>query len=149
MFSGSAAQQRWPWNASGAECSGQGAHEGVVCADMGKVAHFESQVWQESRQALDRVLGEMNTRDPVEWLVEEELRGQRVLAALAQDMGTRAAKETFRRVFFRRETPFSAEDGGPMQALAGTVEGHTHVGVGVDMGALLPSSGGNDASPSN
>ena len=68
----------------------------VVLADMGKIAPEESQVWQDSRQDWYRVLGEIKTRDAVEWLVEEDLRGQRVLAVLAHDMGTKAAKETFK-----------------------------------------------------
>ena len=50
---------------------------------MGKVAHAGAQVWQDSQRAWDRVLGEMRTRDDVEWLVAEELRGQRVLAVLS------------------------------------------------------------------
>ena len=76
-----------------------------MLADMGKIAPEESQVWQDSRQDWYQVLGEIKTRDAVEWLVEEDLRGQRVLATLVHDMGTKAAKETFRQVFFRRKTP--------------------------------------------
>ena len=46
----------------------------------------------------------------MEWIVAEDLRGQRVLAALAQDMGTKAATEAFSRVFLRGTRPaFSAE----------------------------------------
>ena len=53
---------------------GQGANEDVVLADMGKIVPEESQVWQDSRQDWYRVLGEIKTRDAIEWLVEEDLR---------------------------------------------------------------------------
>ena len=57
----------------GANGSDQGAQEDVVLADMGKIAPEESQVWQDSRQEWYRVLGEIKTRDAIEWLVEEDL----------------------------------------------------------------------------
>ena len=99
--------------------SGQRAHEDVVLADMGRVAPEESPVWKDSQQAWDRVLGEIKNRDAIEWLVQDELRGQRVLAALAQDMGTKADKEIFRQVFFRKEIPYSVRNQEPMFGLAG------------------------------
>ena len=116
----------------GANGSDQGAQEDVVLADMGKIAPKESQVWQDSRQDWYHVLGEIKTRDVVEWLVEEDLRGQRVLAALAHDMGTKAAKETFRRVFFRRETPHPVRDQEPMLGMVGIAEGIIPIVVGKD-----------------
>ena len=88
----------------GANGSGQGAQEDVVLADMGRVAPEEFPIWKDSQQAWDQVLGDIKIRDAIEWLVHDELRGQRVLAVLAQDMGTKAAKEIFRQVFFRKET---------------------------------------------
>ena len=59
----------------GANGSGQGAHEDVVLADMGRIAPKESPVWKDSQQAWDRVLGEIKNRDAIEWLVQDELRG--------------------------------------------------------------------------
>ena len=116
----------------GADGSGQGAHESVVHVDMGKVAYAGAQVWQDSQRAWDRVLGEMRTRDAVEWLVAEELRGQHVLAALAQEMGTTDAKETFKRIFFRKDSPYSASGEESMYGLAGIANGGTMIGGGGD-----------------
>ena len=90
----------------------------------------------------------MKTRDAVEWLVAEELRGQRVLAALAQEMDTKDAKETFKRVFFRRNSPYSASSEASMYGLAGVADGGTLVG---GCGTTTASSnlvGGIDASTS-
>ena len=81
--------------------NGKGAQEDVVLADMGRVAPEESPVWKDSQQAWDQVLGEIKNQDAIEWLVQDE-RGQRVLATLAQDIGTKAAKWIFRRIFFRK-----------------------------------------------
>ena len=128
----------------GVNGSDQGAQEDVVLADMGKIAPEESQVWQDSRQDWYRVLGEIKTRDAVEWLVEEDLRGQHVLAALAHDMGTKAAKETFRQVFLKRETPHPVRDQEPMLGMVGVAEGIITIVVGKDASVAL--SRGNKAS---
>ena len=130
----------------GADGSGQGAQESVVHADMGKVAHAGAQVWQDSQRAWDRVLGEMKTRDAVEWLVAKELQGQRVLAALAQEMDTKDAKETFKQVFFRRNSPYSASSEESMYGLAGVVDGGTLVGGRGTTRASGNLVGGTDAS---
>ena len=61
----------------------RGHREDVVLADIGRGAPEESLVWKDSQQAWDRVLREIKNRDAIEWLVQDELRGQRVLAALA------------------------------------------------------------------
>ena len=37
--------------------------------------------------------------------VQDELRGQRVLATLAQELGKENVKEVFKKVFFVKETP--------------------------------------------
>ena len=132
----------------GADGSGQGAQESVVYADMGKVAHTGAHVWQDSQRAWDRVLGEMRTRDAIEWLVAEELRGQCVLAALAQEVGTKDAKETFKRIFFRKDSPYFASGTESMYGLAGVADGGTLVG---GRGATRASGnlvGGIDASTS-
>ena len=90
----------------------------------------------------------MRTRDAVEWLVVEELRGKRVLAALAQEMGTKDAKETFKRVFFRRDSPYSTSSTESMYGWAGVANRGTLVG---GRGATRASGnlvGGIDASTS-
>ena len=86
-------------------------------------------------------MGEIKNRDAIEWLVQEELRGQRVLVALAQDMGTEAAKETFRRVFFK-ETPYSVRNQEPMSGLAGVADGSMRVVVGEDASVALVEGNG-------
>ena len=65
--------------------------------DLLEVVHQDAKVWQESRQPRER--------DTFEWLVQDELRGQRVLAALAQELGKENAKEVFKKVFFVKKTP--------------------------------------------
>ena len=126
----------------GANSSGQGAQEDVVLADMGRVAPEESPIWKDSQRAWDQVLGEIKNRDAIEWLVQEELRGQRVLVALAQDMGTEAAKETFRRVFFKKETPYSVRNQEPMSGLAGVADGSMRVVAGEDASVALVEGNG-------
>ena len=126
----------------GANSSGQGAQEDVVLADMGRVAPKESPIWKDSQRAWDQVLGEIKNRDAIEWLVQEELRGQRVLVALAQDMDTEAAKETFRRVFFKKETPYSVKNQEPMSGLAGVADGSMRVVAGEDASVALVEGNG-------
>ena len=104
----------------------------------------ESQVWQDSQQDWYRVPGEIKTRDAVEWLVEEDLRGQRVLATLAHDMGTKVAKETLRHVFFRKETPHHVRDRELMLGMVGNAEGIIPIVVGKDASVAL--SRDNEAS---
>ena len=90
----------------------------------------------------------MRTRDAVEWLVAEELRGQCVLAALAQEMGTKDAKETFKRVFFGKNSPYFASSTESMFRLAGVAGGGT---LGGGRGATRASGnlvGGIDATTS-
>ena len=131
----------------GANGSGQGAQKDVVLADMERVAPEESPIWKDSQQAWDRVLGEIKNRDAIEWLVQDELRGQRVLAALALDMGTEAAKGIFRQVFFKKETPYSVRNQEPMSGLAGIADGTIPVVAGED--ALVASVEGNGVSSAN
>ena len=109
---------------------------------MGRVASEESSVWKDSQQAWDRVLGEIKNRNAIEWLVQEELRGQRVLAALAQTMGTEAAKETFRRVFFGKETPYFARNQEPTAGLVGIADGTMPVVAGEDASVALIEGNG-------
>ena len=92
----------------GAVGSGQGAESRHGC--LSEVAQSGATIWRESQAAWDQTLKEIKSRDALEWVVAEDLRGQRVLAALAQDMGTKAAAEAFSRVFLRGTRPaFSAE----------------------------------------
>ena len=114
---------------------------------MGRVALEESPVWKDNQQAWDRVLGEIKNRDAIEWLVQDKLRGQQVLVALAQDMGTEAAKEIFRRVFFRKETPYSVRNQEPMPGLAGVADGTIPVVASEDASVALVE--GNGVSPVN
>ena len=67
-----------------------------------------------------------------------------MLAALVHDMGTKAAKETFRQVFFRRETPHPVRDQEPMLGMVGVAEGIIPIVVGKDASVAL--SRGNEAS---
>ena len=92
-------------------------------------------------------MGASPNRDANEWLVQDELRGQRVLAALAQDMGTKAAKEIFRQVFFRKETPYSARSQEPMSGLAGVADGIIPVVAGESASVALVE--GNGVSSAN
>ncbi len=117
----------------GAESSSQGAGSGMVFQHMSQVVHPDAKVWQESRQAWNKVLRGRKTRvgDALEWLVEDELRGQRVLAALAQELGNDDAKEVFSKVFFVKEAP------------------HFVVGVGEQKIASIALAKGNGASSSN
>ena len=66
----------------GAGASGQGA-ESVVSSIKGKIASSDAKVWHDSQQAWSQVLEKRRAQDVVEWLVADDLRGQRVLAALA------------------------------------------------------------------
>ena len=126
----------------GANGSGQGAQEDVVLADMERVAPEESPIWKDSQQAWDWVLGEIKNQDAFEWLLQDELRGQRVLAALAQDMGTEATKEIFKQVFFKKETPYSARNQEPMSRLAGTADETMIVVAGEDASVALVEGNG-------
>ena len=118
----------------GSNGSSQGAHEDVVLADMGRVALEESPVWKDSQQAWDR--------DAIEWLVQDELRGQRVLGALAQDMETEAAKEIFSQVFFRKETSYFVRTQEPMSGLIGIADGIIPVVAGEDASVASVESNG-------
>ena len=91
---------------------------------LSEVAHSGATIWHESQDAWDQTLKEVERRDAVEWVVTEDLRGQRVLAALAQDMGTKAATEAFSRVFLRGTPPaLSAEDDQTSEAACTSGEG--------------------------
>ena len=81
----------------GAESSSQGAEGGTIFHEMSEVVHQDAKVWQESKQSW--------VGNTFEWLVQDELRGQRVLAALAQELGKENAKEVFKKVFFVKKTP--------------------------------------------
>ena len=131
----------------GANGSGWGAQKDVVLADMGRVAPEESPIWKVSQQAWKQVLEEIKNRDAIEWLVQDELRGQRVLAALAQDMGTEAAKEIFRQVYFRKETPYFARNQEPMSGLVGIADGNIPIVAGE--GASIALVEGNGVSSAN
>ena len=111
--------------------------------------HPDAKVWLDSRQAWDRVIDKMRARDAVEWLVADDLRGQRVLAALAQDLGMADAKEKFKRVFFARKNPYLTTTSQSMDGLAGVVGRDGLVGVteGVDASIVLDK--GNGAHSSN
>ena len=91
----------------GAESSSQGAQGGMTPHDISKKVHPDAEVWLESKQAWDSTLRGMKMRDggAFEWVVEDELRGQRVLAALAQELGKENAKEVFNKVFFVKKAP--------------------------------------------
>ena len=52
-------------------------------------------MWHNSIQAWEQVLAKIRARDVVEWLVADDLQGQRVLATLAQDICMEDAKEKF------------------------------------------------------
>ena len=62
-------------------------------------------------------------------------------------MGTQAAKEIFRRVFFRKETPYSARNQEPMSGLAGVADGTIPIVAGED--ASVASVEGNGVSSTN
>ena len=94
----------------GAEGFGQGA-ESTQHGCLGEVAQSGATVWRESQEAWDQTLKEVESRDAVEWVASEDLRGQRVLAALAQDMGTKAAMEAFSRVFLGGTRPACNAEG--------------------------------------
>ena len=131
----------------GANGSGQGAQEDVVLTDMEKVAPEESPIWKDNQQAWEQVLGEIKNRDAIEWLVQDELQGQRVLASLAQDIGTKAAKEIFMQDFFRKETPYFARNQEPMAGLAGVADGI--IPVVASEGASVALVEGNGVSSAN
>ena len=97
----------------GAASSSQGA-EGD---DTFKEIHPNTRVWQESKEAWETTLRGMTTDDEgaFVWLIKDELRGQRVLAALAEELGTEHAKKIFRKVFFVYESKMASialEKGG-------------------------------------
>lgn len=52
-------------------------------------------MWQKSTQSWDRILEGMDTLvgETFEWLVQDELWGQQILAALAEDLDKKNAKE--------------------------------------------------------
>ena len=105
----------------GAAGSGQGAESRHGC--LSEVAHSGATISQESQAAWNHTLEEIKRRDAVEWIVAEDLRGQRVLAALAQDMGTKAATEAFSRVFLRGTRPAFSADLDQIHGAAGTSQG--------------------------
>ena len=57
-------------------------------------------------------------------------------------MGTEAAKETFRRVFFKKETPYSVRNQEPMSGLAGVADGSIRVVAGEDASVALVEGNG-------
>ena len=125
----------------------------VDAAALGSYVHRLRWKWTNlaSTQGISATLQQLvrpTTRDAVEWLVGEELQGQRVLAALAQEVGTKDAKETFKQVFFKKDSPFFASGEESMYGLAGVADGGTLIGGGRDTRALGIPVGGIDASPS-
>ena len=62
-------------------------------------------------------------------------------------MGTEAAKETFRRVFFKKETLYFVRNQEPMSRLAGVADGSMCVVAGEDASVALVE--GNDVSFAN
>ena len=60
-----------------------------------------------------------------------------MLITLAHEMGTKAANETFKQVFFRRETPHSVRDQEPMFGMVGVVEGIIPIVFGKDAGCFI------------
>lgn len=78
----------------GASSSNQG-EESVVSTAMQRIVHTNAKVWHDSIQDWEQVLAKIKASDVVEWLVADDLRGQRVLAALAQDICMEDAKEKF------------------------------------------------------
>ena len=71
----------------------------------------------------------------MKWLVADDLQGQPVLAALAQDLGMDDAKEKFKRVFFVKENPYLVKSPQFVDGLAKDVGGVGSVAVtkGVDV----------------
>ena len=132
----------------GADASGQGA-ESVVPPVMQATSPLNAKVWHDSRQAWDKVLSMRRAQDAVEWLVADDLRGQRVLAALAQDWGVEDAKEKFKRVFFARHNPYLTTLPQSADELATMDGGAGLVGMikGVDASIVLDK--GNGAQSSN
>ena len=72
----------------GVESSSQGAQGDITLNHISKEVHSDTRLWLESEEAWDTIFRGMTTREEgsFEWLVEDELRGQRVLAALAQEL---------------------------------------------------------------
>ena len=131
----------------GAEASGQGAVS-VVPLVVQTTASPNAKVWHDSRQAWDQVLKKMRAQDAVEWLVADDLRGQRVLSALAQEWGMEDAQEKFKRVFFARQSPYLTTSPQSVDGLA-TVDARARlVGVskGVDASIVLDKGKGAHSS---
>ena len=62
-------------------------------------------------------------------------------------MGTKAAKEIFRRVFFRKETPYFARNQEPMSGLVGIANETMPIVAGEDASVALVE--GNGVSSAN
>ena len=90
----------------------------------------------------------MRAQDAVEWLVADDLRGQRVLSALAQEWGMEDAQEKIKRVFFARHCAYLTTSPQSVDGLA-TADARTKlVGVnkGVDASIVLHKGKGAHSS---
>ena len=132
----------------GADASDQGA-ESVVPTAMQKIVHTDAKVWLDSIQAWEQVLAKIRTRDAVDWLVADDLRGERVLAALAQDICMEDAKEKFMHVCYARENPYLITKPQPIDDLVGVANRYGLIGVTECVDASIGLETGNGAPSHN
>ena len=115
---------------------------------MQKIVHTDAKVWHDNIQAWEQVLA-IRVRDAVEWLVVDDLRGQRVLAALAQDICMEDVKDKFMQVFYARENPYLITKSKPIDDLVGVANRDGLIGVTEYVDASLGLETGNGASSHN
>lgn len=71
-----------------------------------KIIHPDAKVWHDSIEIWEQVLANIRTQDVVEWLVADNLRGQRVLTTFTQDICMEDTKEKFKQIFHARKNPY-------------------------------------------
>ena len=117
----------------GAEASSQGA-ESVVPSNVEKIAFPDVKVWHNNKQVWHKDLEKRRVQEAIEWRVADDLRGQRVFAALAQDFNMEDAKEKFKQVLCARENLYQAHAG-----LVGMI-GNKNASIALDKGNGAHSS---------
>jgi hypothetical protein len=114
-----------------------------------KITTPDAKAWHDSQQAWNQALEKRRTQNSVEWLVEDELRGQRVLAALAQDLGMEDATEKFKRVFLTKENPYLVTSPHSIDGTNIGTNGGDSIGMEKGDDASIVLDKGNGASSSN
>ena len=131
----------------GADASGQGAKSNVPLVE--KITTSDANTWHDNQQARNQALEKRRTQNSMEWLVEDELRGQRVLGALAQNLGMEGATEKFKKVFLTKENPYLVTSPHSIDGTNVATNGGDSIGMAKGDDASIVWDKGNGISSSN